>query len=90
MTGAEEYLKKIGIDNRIINREDLQEYWKRPSDLMEEYHREQVKNSVVLADVSKQRELLIDFFWKYLNDSTKYNENVEPSDIVDAYLKDNL
>lgn len=59
MENAKEYLKRTGIDNRVINREDLPEYWKRPSDLMEEYHQEQVKNSVVLADVSQQSELLV-------------------------------
>ena len=40
-----------------------------------------------IDSVSNQRELLNDFFTKYLNDSTEYNESVEPSDIVDKYLK---
>lgn len=61
--------------------------------LMEAYKElalEEVKNSAHLHNVSNQRELLIDFFMKYLNDTAKYNESVEPSDIVDKYLKGNL
>lgn len=51
---------------------------------------EEVKNNAHLHNVSNQRELLIDFFMKYLNDTAKYNESVEPSDIIDKYLKGNL
>ena len=34
---AKDYLKKIGITDRVLNREDLPEYWKSISQLMEEY-----------------------------------------------------
>lgn len=35
---AKEYLKKAGIEDRVVNREDLPEYYKTISKLMEEYH----------------------------------------------------
>jgi hypothetical protein len=34
---AKDYLKKIGITDRVLNREDLPEYWKSISQLMEEF-----------------------------------------------------
>jgi hypothetical protein len=34
---AKKYLEKIGISDQILNREDLQEYWKSISQLMEEF-----------------------------------------------------
>ncbi len=34
---AKDYLKKIGITDRVLNREDQPEYWKSISQLMEEY-----------------------------------------------------
>jgi hypothetical protein len=37
METAREYLKKVGIKDRIINDFDLPEYWKTISGLMEEY-----------------------------------------------------
>ena len=46
---AKEFLKQLGINNRVINSDDLSEYWKTPSELMEEYLHKQV-NNVVLDD----------------------------------------
>jgi len=37
METAREYLKKVGITDRIINDFDLPEYWKTISGLMEDY-----------------------------------------------------
>jgi len=34
---AKDYLKKIGITERVLNSEDLPEYWKSLSQLMEDY-----------------------------------------------------
>jgi uncharacterized OB-fold protein len=34
---AKKYLEKIGITDRVLNREDLPQYWKSISQLMEEY-----------------------------------------------------
>jgi len=58
---AKEYLKKIHIDDRVLNREDLQEYWKSASALMEEYAAlKAIKNDAQLSNEEywKQRCLL--------------------------------
>lgn len=41
---AKEYLKTVGKDDRIVNREDLPEFWVYISDLMEGYAQEKNKN----------------------------------------------
>jgi hypothetical protein len=43
-----------------------------------------------IYDVSQKRELLIDFFIKQHQSTKKFNELVEPENIVDEYLKGNL
>ena len=40
-----------------------------------------------IHNVSQQRELLNDFFWKYLHTKKMYNDKVEPHNIIDDYLK---
>lgn len=49
---AEEYLKKIGIEDRVLNREDLPEYWKSISQILYEYASQQ------LAEKDKEIERL--------------------------------
>ena len=44
---AKEFLKQLGINNRVINSDDLSEYWKTTSELMEEYLYKQVNNVVL-------------------------------------------
>ena len=52
--------------------------------------RNYVEGNDLIADVSQQRELLIDFFIKQHQSTKKFNELVEPENIVDEYLKGNL
>jgi len=40
---AKEYLKTVGKDDRIVNRDDLPEFWVYISDLMEGYAQEKTK-----------------------------------------------
>lgn len=44
---AKEYLKKIRIEDRVVNREDLSEYWKSISQLMEDYHQSKLHQPTV-------------------------------------------
>jgi hypothetical protein len=48
------------------------------------------KEQLILSGVSQNRELLIDFFIKQHQSTKKFNELVEPENIVDEYLKGNL
>lgn len=50
---AKEYLKKIRIEDRVVNREDLSEYWKSISQLMEDYHQSKLHQPTVIDAVCK-------------------------------------
>jgi hypothetical protein len=39
---AEEFLKRKGIEDRVINREDLTEFWLMISQLMQQYHQSEL------------------------------------------------
>jgi len=49
-----------------------------------------LKEQLILTDVSQRSELLIDFFIKQHQNLHRFNELVEPENIVDEYLKGNL
>ena len=48
---AKEYLRKNGIQDRVINREDLSEYWKSISQLMEEYYQSKLSQHDVIDSI---------------------------------------
>jgi hypothetical protein len=64
--------------------------------VLEKYGIDEPKASAITEDllflcaVSQQREQLIDFFIKQHQSTKKFNELVEPENIVDEYLKGNL
>ena len=45
---AKEFLKKENINDIIVNKEDLPEYHKTISDLMQEYHESKINDSVIV------------------------------------------
>jgi len=91
MKTAIEFIKKYGIENNVLNREDLPEYWKRPSDLMEEYasqftpkkesktieeRKTEFKDEVL--NRSTDRVGLI-YDWKMVNEFTDYWTEISPN-----------
>ena len=57
-------------------------------ELMEEYHKSQLKNHGVIGDVSQQRELLIAFCDWYNKEIPDYLEKSDKT--IDRYLDSNL
>lgn len=44
---SEEFLQKEGIEDRILNKEDLPEYWVRLSELLDKYHTSKTNDASV-------------------------------------------
>jgi hypothetical protein len=81
------------LNDLINNLETYKELTTVPRDtLIKELKecKEELTEQLRLHSVSQHRELLIDFFIKQHQSTKKFNELVEPENIVDEYLKGNL
>lgn len=73
---AKQYLRKVGIEDRVLNREDLSEYWITISKLMEEYHEARMKEL--------QQDVLVPHFnvGDVISDGYFNAEVIEESEII--------
>jgi hypothetical protein len=81
------------LNDLINNLETYKELTTVPRDtLIKELKecKEELTEQLRLHSVSQHRELLIDFFIKQHQSTKKFNELVEPENIVDEYQRGNL
>lgn len=85
---AKEYLKTIGIQDVVLNKEDLPEYWKSISSLMEDYALTSCFIEVIYKLPHSKSRVPYTYHHDYLRQKSKIHAGMSRSEVANSHTAD--